>query len=211
MNNNVLDYSQGMLDHYIGGNDVDNFGGKWKEKRAKKKAAKKEMGGKAFRKQKRDKRKEKIKEFGGKMKNAVKKYGAVGVLIPFKNVMVKRLQEMGVNVKGKSLQEIAVDFYNKVVKKDNYEEIDHLAVPPSIIAGVVQGILGFFKNLVKRKKQGDPLSPAEEKMATGVEKVADQVDEAERDITEESIGELVVQYLPYAILAGIAIYIFTKK
>ncbi len=208
MNFDVVNYSQELFDHYLKGGEVENFGGKGRARRD----ARRKKKGKSTHAERKSKRQEKIEGFKNKVKGAVSKLGSVGVLIPFKKVMTKRLNELGVNTSGLKLDEIAVKFFDRVIKKNNNYEVDHVVpIPPSVIAGVVQGILGFFKNLVKRKKEGAEMSAGEEKMAGAVEKVAETVDDAERDYTEETIGEMTMKYLPYILVAGVAIYFITKK
>lgn len=201
---NILNYAELVLNSYVNGEDIENLSGKEKRAARKEKNAPKKEARKT-------KRKVKVEKLKKGIRTAVTKFGAVGVLIPFKGIMSKRLKELGVNTDEMKLDEIALKFYDMVIKKKSDYEVSNFAVPPQVIAGVVQGVIAFFKNLIDRKKRGEQLSPSEEKLAGQAEEVSEQVDDVTQDLTEETIGEQVIKYLPYAVGAGVLFYFLTRK
>lgn len=194
----------GNVDAFI----VENFRGKNKAKRKAKRLARKNK--RATRK---NKRKVKIKGFKKKLGSVVNKIGKIGVLLPFKFAMIGALKSKGVNVSKKTdLTELSTKFYNVIVRKGkaNYE-VENFAVSASMLAGVVSGIISFFKNLKKRKEAGEELSKSEEIALTKAEEVSRQVDLTTRDFTEEAIGETVMKFLPMALIGGVLLYLIIKK
>lgn len=203
----TTDFLQLALNATVEGYEIGNLSkDDRKNKRAEKKASKADEKA-----EKKEKRGEKLEKFGNKIKGAVAKFGAIGVLIPFKGIMSKRLQKDGVAVPEK-LDDIAVLFFDRYIKKDKKEsyEVGNF-IPPQLVAGIVQGVIAFFKNLIDRKKNGEKLTPAEEEMANKAVQVDEEITKATNDITEETIGEYFIKYLPYILIGGVVLYFVLKK
>jgi len=124
----------------------------------------------------------------GKAVGKVVKGAVYAPLLPLKGMMKKALKKKGVSPPSK-MPDLAEAFYNNIVKKSNFDSYYHGRTLERdgyndhfIAVDVVAGILKYVKDILQRKKAkkaGQPvaLSPVEEEIAAGSEKVLNAINE----------------------------------
>ena len=158
-------------------------------------------------------RKDKLENFKDKVANVVNKIGAIGVLAPFKKLMVRSLVDKGIQVNEKTeLTELSSLFYDNIVrnKKAKNYEVGNFVLSAEIIGGIVSGVIAFFKGLKKKKDEGGTLTDQETKLLSGAEKIGNSADAVTQDFAEESIGEMIMQYW-WIPVAGLVLYALFKR
>jgi hypothetical protein len=149
------------------------------------------------------------------------------LLIPFKPAMVVALKAKKVPVKiTDSIESVAQKFYNKIVKKSNFEDnygyhgmkynyeqdrhLDFDSIDPVTVSVIISAIVNWFKKKKEEKDAGMPLSEGEQKAVTIGENVQEQANQFQKDITEEKTGETLMKLLPFAAI-GLALFFFMRK
>ncbi len=142
------------------------------------------------------------------------------VLLPLRPVLRKAVERKGVSTKKMKIDELAKQFYNLVVVKESkgtYELVDYDPdtdnIDPITITAVVSAIVGFVKSLKRQKDEGKELTPAQESIADGVEKVQDKLIYEAKVEGAEGIGKtLFMDGKIWLILgAAVVVLILLKK
>lgn len=169
---------------------------------------------------KKGKFKEKIKGAAGKIKDTGKKIGRkikdtakkvpFAPLLPFAVAMRIILTGKGKTPETK-FERLCQQFYSVVIeKKENYEltNTEHLA--PAIVTAIISGVLGYFSELKKRKKDGVTLSKGEEQALNIAEKTTDEVMNVGKDIAYKETAE---KGFPIAVMliVGLVVFMILKK
>lgn len=180
--------------------------------------------------------KSKVREQVKKGKAMIKSGVSVGALLPFRPVMVAVLKQKNIEPK-KDLQELAVQFYQNVVKRDSYDAGDAYnqsnpyrandnllttstdtiitedSIDPVTISAITQAVMKWIKGLRAKKALGQPLSKTQEQIVDASETVEESGNEFALDAVEEETGEAVMKYAPYivgSVLAAVALYFIFK-
>lgn len=205
-------------DEMISRLDVDNLFGRKKRKEGGSSTG----TGSGSRKEKKTARKEKRKSKKVTPEGFKKVRGPKLILLaPFKGPMKKALTEKGIK-HSNDLQDIATKFYHYIVRKGSYDfEAGTLEFTDSIDASktgsktgsgnlapvaigvIIDAVLSFFKGLKDKRDAGGKLSPTEQTLLDGAEKVADQIKEEAKDEGAQRIG-----YIAIFALAAFLIYKF---
>jgi len=164
------------------------------------------------------------------LNNAAQK-GKLAILSPFRKAMEKQLKLRRIRVP-KTLEEVARTFFTQVVKRNAYEEAAYFegeenlvtveteysginggnTIDPVTISAIVSGIVSFFKKIQDKKKEGAPLTPAQEQLAKQLDEVEQQVDNIREEETDRTIGEMLQQYWWVAVILVLGIaYAATRK
>jgi len=164
------------------------------------------------------------------LKNAAQK-GKLAILAPFRKAMEKQLRLRRIRVP-KTLEEVARTFFTQVVKRNAYEEAAYFegeenlvtleteysginganTLDPVSISAIVSGIVSFFKKIQDKKKEGAPLTPAQEQLAKQLDEVEQQVDNIREEETDRTIGEMLQEYWWVAVILVLGIaYAATRK
>jgi len=164
------------------------------------------------------------------LKNAAQK-GKLAILAPFRKAMEKQLRLRRIRVP-RTLEEVARTFFTQVVRRNAYEEAAYFegeenlvtleteysginggnTIDPITISAIVSGIVSFFKKIQDKKKEGAPLTPAQEKLAQQLDEVEQQVDTIREEETDRTIGEMLQQYWWVAVILVLGIaYAATRK
>lgn len=164
---------------------------------------------KAGRKEKRTERRTKRK---ATVKKVAKKVGGAATkllgLRKFAKPMEIALKRKGITPET-DLADLAQQFYREVVKKNDYETAldfesgaivatDYTNSPmyyenfdPVTITAVVNGIITYFKEVVAKKRKGEPLTKVQAAAASAAEEAEKQGTAIAIDEMEEGIGETV--------------------
>ena len=185
-------------------------------------------------KRSRAERKERRQKFFKKAKDAVKKIAtapakAAGfvVLLPFRPMMESLLKKQGIKPE-KKLSEVAKQFFDNVVKKDNFEnEYFEIGEAENADAGLVVGTIGdivnAIKNWIQRRKErlkekeasGEKLSEGEKNFVANTEAVEDAANEAIREGIRENVsekaGDFITSPVGLILIAGVVYFGFIKK
>jgi hypothetical protein len=175
-------------------------------------------------------RRENRRNFINKAKKLVKKAilapakaAQFAVLIPFRPAMEKMLKTRGVNP-AKKFSEVIKQFHDTVLKKNFENQISNADeygvifdsqenLVDDVAGGIITAILEFFKRIKDKKKNGEKLTPEEEKIAAAAENIDTAVREAARDGIEETIGEKLTSPTGLIVVGGLAvggIYLATR-
>ena len=162
--------------------------------------------------------------------NAAQK-GKLAILAPFRKAMEKQLRLRRIRVP-KTLEQVARTFFTQVVKRNAYEEAAYFegeenlvtleteysginggnTIDPVTISAIVSGIVSFFKKIQDKKKEGAPLTPAQEKLAQQLDEVEQQVDNIREEETDRTIGQMLTEYWWVAVILVLGIaYAATRK
>lgn len=151
---------------------------------------------------------DKIKQLGGKAAGAA----LFAPLLPFKLAMKQILKAKGIEPKS-NIGDLAQQFKSVIIdKKGTYElePYEHLA--PSIVAAIISGILGFFKDLKRRKEAGEPLSDAEHKALDSAEKaVGGVIQEEKEEIVRDTKASLTMPLIIGLVVVVVMVIAFKKK
>jgi len=166
---------------------------------------------KAQRKEKRQETKNRIKE---KIKGAAQKVGYSRLLV-LKPVLVAALKKKGAKVSMSTKIDVLVPMFKDIVidKKavlnyEDYESNNLEHVYAEAADAVVTLVLNFIKNLKEKKDRGEKLSPDEENILAGSEKVAESVKEGAKTYGKNWFFDL---WYIWVAVAGILIYFAVKK
>jgi hypothetical protein len=158
------------------------------------------------------------------LKNAAQK-GKLAIIAPFRKAMEKQLRLRRIRVP-KTLEEVARTFFAQVVRRNAYEEAayfegeenlvtvetEYNELDPVSISAIVSGIVSFFKKIQDKKKEGAPLTPAQEQLSKQLDEVERQVDTIKEEETDRTIGEMLQQYWWVAVILVLGIaYAATRK
>ena len=158
------------------------------------------------------------------VKNAAQK-GKLAILAPFRKAMEKQLRLRRIKVP-KTLEEVARTFFTQVVKRNAYEEAAYFEgeenlvavdtefneIDPVSISAIVSGIVAFFKKIQDKKKEGAPLTPAQEQLSKQLDEVERQAETIREEETDRTIGEMLQQYWWVAVILVLGIaYAATRK
>lgn len=160
--------------------------------------------------------KEKIKEVKDKASNAVAK-AKYSVLLPFKGVMVKALKQKGFPVSNATkIEKLAPMFADIIIRKKtkiDFLEYEHLDVPPEVAEAaapaIIDLILSFIQGLKNKKDRGEKLTPDEENILNGAEKVADAAKDAAASGAKNWFADLWFVWV--AVIALLLFFAFKKK
>lgn len=198
---------------------------------------------KAKRGERRENRREKIGTLKDKVKGAAKKVGdkvkdaTIGaVFLPLKPFMGIIKKNLGYDSSDKvSTEDLLREFYDKNVRKsksdygleyDRYGDEPQLSsntsafsdgenFDPVTISAIVTGIISYFKKLKAKKAAGEPLTGNEAKVVEAGEEIGQSVDDMKVEEINSTVGESLIKYLPYIIVAiiliAIAFYFATKS
>lgn len=166
-------------------------------------------------------------------KKLVKQGITIAALNPFKPLMIVALRRKNITPK-RNLEDLARQFYQEVVKKSDFETANavNAANPdenlltfdtqsvdmyenlaPIAITAIVEGILSFFKGVKAKADAGEPLTPAEDAIAEGVDEVEKAVKQTVVDEIEAETGAAVLEYAPFigVALVGVVVFLLVKK
>lgn len=158
------------------------------------------------------------------VKNAAQK-GKLAILAPFRKAMEKQLRLRKIRVP-RTLEEVARTFFNQVVRRNAYEEAayfegeeslvavdtEYNEIDPVSIKAIVAGIVSFFKKIQDKKREGAPLTPAQEKLVEQLDEVERQAQSIREEETDRTIGEMLQQYWWVAVILVLGIaYAATRK
>ena len=158
------------------------------------------------------------------VKNAAQK-GKLAILAPFRKAMEKQLRLRRIRVP-KTLEEVARTFFTQVVRRNAYEEAayfegeeslvavdtEYNEIDPVSISAIVSGIVAFFKKIQDKKKEGAPLTPAQEQLSKQLDEVERQAETIREEETDRTIGEMLQQYWWVAVILVLGIaYAATRK
>jgi hypothetical protein len=192
-------------------------------------------------------RKERRKKFFAKAKEAVKKVAAApakaavfAVLIPFQPMMKSVLKKRGFTPE-KKLSKLANQFFEKVVKKENFEsqylyfEAEYAeaggagagdaakGLDAGLIVGTIGDIVNAIKNWIQRRKEklkekeaaGETLTEGEKNFVDNTEAIQDAANEAIRgEITEtvqQKTGQFITSPVGLILIAGAAYFLIKKS
>lgn len=168
---------------------------------------------------------QKAKDKVNKAKDKVKNLSAkvqYAKLLPFKPIMVKALKNKGMPVSMATKMEKLVPLFTDVIikkkTKQNFEDyepmntygdahLEHLAAEAAQAA--VDFILSFIKQLKDKKDRGEALSPDEQNILEGAEKVADAAEDAAKSGAKNWFADL--WYIWVALIALLLIFAVKKK
>lgn len=158
------------------------------------------------------------------VKNAAQK-GKLAILAPFRKAMEKQLRLRRIRVP-KTLEEVARTFFTQVVRRNAYEEAayfegeeslvavdtEYNEIDPVSISAIVSGIVSFFKKIQDKKREGAPLTPAQEQLSKQLDEVEQQVDNIREEETDRTIGQMLTEYWWVAVILVLGIaYAATRK
>jgi len=186
-------------------------------------------------------RKERRKKFFSKAKEAVKKIAtapakaaAFVILLPFQPMMRSMLEKRGFKPK-KKLKDLVEQFYNDVVKKDNFEEgfeeafeegfeAEYLEnADAGLVVGTITDIVTAVKNWIQRRKEklkekeaaGETLSEGEKNFVDNTEAIEGAAKEAIREGIKENVsqkaGDFITSPVGLILIAAVAYFGFIKK
>lgn len=153
--------------------------------------------------------------------NKAKKGKGFALLIPFKGILRKALEKKRIKNDG-SIKDIAVKFYEHIVKKDFETENAFLSYEDAVdnltdvaIDAIVKAIISFIKNVRKKKSEGKELTPIEKGIFEGTEKIEKKLKEEVKEEAEQKVGALVLNPKTL-IIVGVILFItltflFSKK
>jgi len=144
------------------------------------------------------------------------KVGEYALLIPLSPVMGAALRHKGFTPPS-NIEARAQLFYDKIVRGEKssnftsnltggamanpFEDTDHLA------ADVIEQIIVFVKNQIAKKKAGAKLPPYLDAVATGGLAVQDQIQKQTTQQINQTIGEKVLSFSPYILVAVVVIIV----
>ena len=176
------------------------------------------------------KKKSKLKNFFSKMGKGLKAVAGtlnpvILPILPFLPMMKKVLQKKGVKNIPKNPTKLVLLFSKEIMHKGKYDYMsvdEHFENFVAAIAGVVTGVLTFVKDLIKKKKKGEKLSPVEASIASGaegVEKIAKEqaVEEAQTQTGKAvfKVAGVSLKIVPVIIISVVVIavlyFLFGRK
>jgi hypothetical protein len=179
-------------------------------------------------------RKERRKKFFSKAKQAVKKIAAApakaatfAILIPFKPMMNSMLEKRGFKPE-KKLSNLAQQFFDNVVKKDNFEneyfESEYLEnADAGLVVGTIGDIVNAIKNWIQRRKEklkekeaaGEKLTEGEKNFVSNTEAIQeaaeDAIKEGVRNEVSQKAGDFITSPIGLISIAAIAYFGFIRK
>jgi hypothetical protein len=217
-----LDTNTEILDNAIGDRRKVRLRGRAEAAR-KAAASGKKLRGRAKRDVKRMKRKPgvfkkkiarvgKRQKFRKKVGTGIKKIAGLSVLGPLMPVMAAALRKKGVATKKMGLAEMTKQFYNKIVKPQSgntYEtldfdpEVDY--IDPVTVTALVSAVIGFIKRLKKKKQEGAKLTPTQEKIVEGSDKVIEEIKYESEVQGAEKMGRAIFMDNKVLILVAVAV------
>ena len=140
----------------------------------------------------------------------LKKVAGFTVLLPYKLVMQKILDNRKIKYNKSDISDIAVKFYTQVLGKNlNYEKgVEHFVLTAATVAIILPAIIDFIKSIANKKKEGKPLSKEEQDVLDVAEKEAKKLNEPEKE--SKGLGELFSDPL-VLFIAALVLFMIVKR
>lgn len=168
-----------------------------------------------------------VKDTARKIVDKAKQIGGFAILAPISPVLKAGLRARGLSTSG-TLQEVAIRFYNEVVRKNSYDEFNTFGsfydnveqaqepevkinnIEPATISIIVTAIVSFVKKLKAKKEQGEPLTKTQQKIVDTSDTLNKEIEEVAKDEIEMRITDGIKKYWWVAVV-GIVAFMYTKK
>lgn len=169
----------------------------------------------------------KVKNKARKIVDKAKQIGGFAILAPISPVLKAGLRARGLSTSG-TLQEIALRFYNEVVRKNSYDEFNTFGgfydnveqaqepeakssnLDPVLISSIISAIVSFIKRLKEKKEQGEPLTQAQEKIVDTSDTLNNEIEQVAKDEIEMRLTEGIKKYW-WVIAAAIVGFMYLRK
>lgn len=160
-----------------------------------------------------------IKKVATKVKSTAKKVGSIIAdkaqdvpfqpLLPLKPVMMAALKLKGLSTSG-SIREVALRFYDNIVKRNNFDEgslddryptisepvyqnyTDPDNFDPATVTAIVSAIIGYVKKVKEKKAAGEKLTKTQEAVNRVTDEVEQRYDEAKTEAVRDEVGGAVL-------------------
>lgn len=176
-------------------------------------------------KNKRGKNKRGLKGFFKDLKDKVKKSPFL-VLVPYKNLMQKKLKKKGITPKN-DIKELAIQFYNEFVKRRNYDEygmeipytditVNHAdnhadpRVTPEVVAQIIPAIINMLKNLISSIKSGKETDPELKEAAENAENEIKNIENKMKEDKDTGTAKWLIPVVA-GIVALILVFVLMKR